>query len=278
MDRTASAAHSSHDELLIARLFGGDVDETERAQALDLMADCPECAALFADLGAIADANTAMPIPPRPRDFTLIAADASRLRRKRHVWSPIFGAGLRRSLGSSLAAIGLAGALLTGVASFLGGSMIATSGTLMADQGAQAPVAAAAATPAAAATAAGGAPRPGAIGAAPSDATAAPVLGPGANPVPAASAPDGGNPAALPTAEPTTASGQQFNGASPIALFGGENGASGTKSATTEGAASQSGMDARLLWLAGFGALFAIGLTIALLPRLPRGRGRGTRT
>jgi hypothetical protein len=103
-------------------------------------------------------------------------------------------------------------------------------------------------------------------------------LGPGANPVPAASAPDGGNPAALPTAEPTTASGQQFNGASPIALFGGENGASGTKSATTEGAASQSGMDARLLWLAGFGALFAIGLTIALLPRLPRGRGRGTRT
>ena len=279
MDRTAPTAHAGHDELLIARLFGGDVDETERAQALDLMADCPECAAIFADLGALADANAALPIPPRPRDFTLTAADAARLGRKHHFWSPIFGAGLRRSLGSSLAAVGLAGALLTGVASFVGGAATTSTSVLVADKGAQAPVAAAAATPASAATAAGGEPRPGAIGAAPSGATAAPALGPGESPALAAGTPAGG-PDAVPPTESTANPNPELNGASQEIALGGENGTngtSGTTSATTEGA-TQSGPDARLLWLIGFGALFAIGLAIALLPRLPRGRGRGTRT
>jgi hypothetical protein len=73
----------------------------------------------------------------------------------------------------------------------------------------------------------------------------------------------------------------QFDAASPEIALGAENGtngANGTKSGTTDGTASQSGPDARLIWLGGFGALFAIGLVIALLPRLPRGRGRGTRT
>jgi anti-sigma factor RsiW len=274
MDRTAPTAHAGHDELLIARLFGGDVDETERAQALDLMADCPECAALFADLGALADANAALPIPPRPRDFTLTAADAARLGRKHHFWSPIFGAGLRRSLGSSLATLGLAGALLTGVASVLGGTATSAPIELAADRNAQAPVAAVAASPASGATAAGGEPRPGAIGAA----SAAPALGPDASPVPAATGPETGNPGAPPPAESSASTDMQLNAASPIAFAGAENGTSGTKSATTNGAASQSGMDARLLWLGGFVALFAIGLATALLPRLPRGRGRGTRT
>jgi anti-sigma factor RsiW len=278
MDLTAPTAHAGHDELLIARLFGGDVDQTERAQAVDLMAGCPECAALFADLGALVDANAAMPIPPRPRDFTLTAADAARLRRKPHFWSPIFGAGLRRSLGSSLAALGLAGALLTGVASVLGGSATSAPIELTADQNAQAPVAAAAASPASGATTAGGEPRPGAIGAGPSGSTAAPALGPAASPVPAASGREAGNPGAPPPAESSASTDMQLNAASPIAFAGGENGTSGTKSATTNGAVSQSGMDARLLWLGGFVALFGIGLAIALLPRLPRRRGRGTRS
>jgi anti-sigma factor RsiW len=282
MDRTAPTAHAGHDELLIARLFGGDVDEAERAQALDLVADCPECAALFADLGAIADANAAMPVPPRPRDFTLTAADAAGLRRKRHIWSPIFGAGLRRSLGSSLAALGLAGAVLTGVASVLGGA--ATSApAMLSDRGVQAPVAAAVATPASADTAPGGEPRPVAIGAAPSGSTAAPAVGPAASPTSGATVPDGSNPVALPPTESTASPNPQFNAASPEIAFGAENGTtgtggtSGTKNAATDGS-NQSGMDARLIWLGGFGALFAIGLAIALLPRLPRGRRRGTRT
>jgi anti-sigma factor RsiW len=278
MDRTASTAHASHDELLIARLFGGDVDEAERAQALDLMADCQECAALFADLGAIADANEAMPVLPRPRDFTLTEADAARLRRKRHFWSPIFGAGLRRSLGSSLAALGLAGAVLTGVASVIGGTS-SSAAVMLADRNAQAPVAAAAATQASATTA-GGEPRPGAVGVAPSGSTAAPAVGPAASPVPGANASDGSNLVALPPTESTASPNPQVNGASPEIAFGAENGTNGTngtKTAATDGS-NQSGMDARLIWLGGFGALFAIGLAIALLPRLPRGRRRGTRT
>ena len=40
MDRTA-ATHSKHDELLIVRLFGGDVDDRERERALDLLGEQP---------------------------------------------------------------------------------------------------------------------------------------------------------------------------------------------------------------------------------------------
>src|ERR1035437_9593595 len=78
MDRTPAATHAGHDEMLIVRLYGGDVDESERARALDLMVDCRECANLFADLGAIAEASAAMPVPPRPRDFALTDKDAPR--------------------------------------------------------------------------------------------------------------------------------------------------------------------------------------------------------
>ena len=76
MHRTAPT-HATHDELLLARLYGGDVDETERSRALDQMASCQDCADVFADLGAIAVATAALPTPPRPRDFTLTEADAS---------------------------------------------------------------------------------------------------------------------------------------------------------------------------------------------------------
>jgi len=114
MDRTAAVTHAAHDELLIARFYGGDVDESERVRVLDRMADCRDCAALFADLAAIAEADEAMPVPPRPRDFTLTEEDAVRLRPKRRALSGIFGPGLHRSLGGSLAALGLVGMVLTG--------------------------------------------------------------------------------------------------------------------------------------------------------------------
>src|ERR1035437_9726504 len=128
MDRTPAATHAGHDEMLIVRLYGGDVDEAERARALDLMADCRECANLFADLGAIAEASAAMPVPPRARDFALTDKDAARLSPERRAWRPaIFGAGLRPSLRGSFAALGLAGALMTGAVSLLGGLGTATS-------------------------------------------------------------------------------------------------------------------------------------------------------
>src|ERR1035437_4671028 len=81
MDRT-TATHSKHDELLIVRLFGGDVNAPERARALELLGECEDCAALFADLGVTADATAALPVPARPRDFTLTEADAARLHRE----------------------------------------------------------------------------------------------------------------------------------------------------------------------------------------------------
>ena len=53
MSRPATP-HAAHDELLIARLFGADVDDRERTLAQEQIAGCEDCAALFADLGSIA--------------------------------------------------------------------------------------------------------------------------------------------------------------------------------------------------------------------------------
>lgn len=109
MDRS-SAGHRRHDESLVVRLFGGDVSEPERERALALVADCDACAALFADLGAIASATAALPVSPRPRDFTLCADDAELLRpTTRRGLARLAGLGRVRSLGGSLVALGLAG-------------------------------------------------------------------------------------------------------------------------------------------------------------------------
>ena len=62
-----ATTHAAHDELLSARLFGDDVDERERAAAIEQMAACDECADLFADLGSIREATVALPVPARPR-------------------------------------------------------------------------------------------------------------------------------------------------------------------------------------------------------------------
>jgi anti-sigma factor RsiW len=112
MDPTSPAVHARHDEALIARLFGGDVSEAERARALALVSECPECESLLADFGAIAEATAALPVPPRPRDFSLTEADAARLRGKTRARSRVFRLGLRRSLGGSLAALGIFGLII----------------------------------------------------------------------------------------------------------------------------------------------------------------------
>jgi len=262
MDKTA--AHAAHDELLIARLFGGDVSEAERARALDRMGECGECAALFTDLGDIADATEAMPIPVRPRDFRLTAADAARLRRRRWSREAIFGAGLRRSLGGSLATLGLVGFMLTGGLSLLVGTASTsapesvTSDNRAAgpyDQGAFAAGSVgdgAASTEAPAGIVAAGAPSPGGTYAALGSEQAAGAT-PGASAQPAPLAP-----------EPTSS---DVN-APALGVSGGGN------KSVPEGAASQSGMDARLLWLGGFGVLFLLGLAVLLTPALLRRRGR----
>jgi hypothetical protein len=286
MDRTTPATHAGHDELLIARLFGDDVTATERARALDLVADCPECAALFADLGPIAAATAALAVPSRPRDFTLTEADAARLRPAGRSAAPWSRLGFRRSLGASLAALGIAGFLVTSALSF---SSFASSTSALNEpaNGVRAAV-----------------PQPGgAVAGAESSSYAALVsAGPTAAPVATAAAPvataadlAAATPIPLPASSPVlTAIGQgSVTPPEPSAAFaaatagpatdqqahsdGGTDG--GAQSAPPPEATetfAPAGFDARLVWLAGFAVLFAIGLAVLLGPALLR-RRRGLR-
>jgi anti-sigma factor RsiW len=76
-DRAADHAH--HDPELIAALLDRDTTATERSSAEARLASCPACAALHADLIALAQAARTLPPPVRSRDFMLTAADAARL-------------------------------------------------------------------------------------------------------------------------------------------------------------------------------------------------------
>jgi anti-sigma factor RsiW len=71
--------HVDHDPLLVAALLDGDIPPSERAAGEGLVRECPDCAALHADLIALSSATHALPTQARPRDFRLTAADASRL-------------------------------------------------------------------------------------------------------------------------------------------------------------------------------------------------------
>jgi hypothetical protein len=126
MPNAAAADHATHDELLIARLYGDDVDDRERARALELVAGCDECSALYADLGAIAKATAALPVQSRPRGFALTEDDAARLRPRRGVRARLLAIGRRRSFGGALVALGFSGLVLTSALSMLG-----TAPTLM---------------------------------------------------------------------------------------------------------------------------------------------------
>src|ERR1035437_1084738 len=278
-NRTGRAGHAAHDELLITRLFGGDVDEGERARAIDLMTDCRECTTLFADLGAIAEATAAMPVPARARDFRLTEADAARLSRKRRWLPAIFGPGLRRSLGGSLAALGLVGVTLTGAVSLFGGSGGSSLADLQVTNGqataldasaagssaysgtGEGPIAAASVLFAAQTAGPAGSPLTPALPAAPSAADA--NCGSGG-------CTGNGSTLAPGVAGASAAAGKQFDGASPQAQSrsGGEGAGQNPVGIAS---AEMNGFDARLVWLLGFGLLFAIGLAIALLPRGRRG-------
>jgi hypothetical protein len=118
-NRSGRQAHEGHDELLIARLYGDDLDVAERELARGMVADCADCSALLADMGAIAAANREFVAPRRSRDFTLTEADAARLSRPRviglrEVFDPrrIAALGLRRSLGAGMATLGIAGIVM----------------------------------------------------------------------------------------------------------------------------------------------------------------------
>lgn len=75
-----SVDHDERHELAIASLLDRDLPAAERVAAERLAATCPTCARLQADLVQLLAATRSLPVPPRPRDFALTAADAARLR------------------------------------------------------------------------------------------------------------------------------------------------------------------------------------------------------
>jgi hypothetical protein len=285
MDRTA-ATHSTHDELLLARLYGDDVDESQRARALDLISSCSECADLFADLGSIAQATSALATPPRPRDFTLTEADAAKARRLRRGRAMFEWLARTRALGGSMVAAGLLGVVLVGAISAFPSSSSADrlsqnqpvpaaanqgndSGAPVTDQsgsgkGAESSAAtgySATAAPAAMPTAA---PATGdtlvqspATAVAASPAASVVALGPPAptaQPVPSGEAVFG----------PTTA-GQGRFAASPSSAPAGGHGVQ---------AAPAAGQELRLVALAAFAALAFLGVLLLAVPRLAARRAR----
>lgn len=113
--------HTAHDRLLIANLIDRSIDEAERARAEELLAACRECEQLFDDLVALSAATRSMAVPARPRDFTLSAADAERLRVRgwRRLLSAIGSSrdAFSRPLALGLTTLGIAGLLFATIPS-----------------------------------------------------------------------------------------------------------------------------------------------------------------
>lgn len=128
---------SDHDETLIARLAAGDLTEAEAGRARALVAACPACAQVEADIRSIIAATERLPAPHRTRDFRLTDADATRLRRTG--WRRLLGRfgeprlAFTRPLATGLVALGIAGLVFASAPSFLQAGGAATA--------AQAPVA-----------------------------------------------------------------------------------------------------------------------------------------
>jgi hypothetical protein len=112
-----------HDETLIARLAAGDLAEREAVDANALVAACPACAQLRADLRSIMAATAGLPAPRRTRDFRLTDADAARLRQSG--WRRVLGRfgdprlAFTKPLATGLVALGIAGLVLIAAPSLI---------------------------------------------------------------------------------------------------------------------------------------------------------------
>lgn len=117
--------HAAHDRLLIANLVDRSVSDSERARGEEQLAACRDCALLHADLLALSAATRALPVPARPRDFTLTPADAQRVRVRG--WRRVFAAigssrdVFSRPLAVGLTTLGLAGLLVATIPTALTG-------------------------------------------------------------------------------------------------------------------------------------------------------------
>ncbi len=112
---TPAAEAQDHAALIVA-LDAGDLAGGELVAAESLPASCTGCAALALDLAAIRGAMTALPVPPRRRDYRLTAADAARLRpsswHRLLEWLAAPGSTVR-PLATGLATLGVVGLLVT---------------------------------------------------------------------------------------------------------------------------------------------------------------------
>lgn len=286
MHSNSATPHATHDELLLARLYGGDVDERERARALDVVAACEECAGFFADLGAIATATVAMAVPPRPRDFTLTEADAARLRRRSNGGSLRGWFGWARALGGSMAVIGLVGVVALGAISAFGtGSATAPQSDFGSERnaaGQPAPTVAPAylpgsPTPAAESNGGGTKQSGGDTGAGNlSDSSVPPQLSPAALATSQAAV---ASPAATSATGGTTLDGSSYGPAGQTAdghAAGSPAPVSSEKALSTfsGGGPGSSGPDARTIALAGSVGLLSLGLLLLAAPRLAARRAR----
>lgn len=116
-DPAAHAGHAAHDPLRVAEA----VDRGARlAPVLDL---CARCVALYVDLVALTAALPRSALPARPRDFTLTAEEARRLRPGgwRGLWSAVGSARdtLTRPLAVGITTLGFAGLLLAAAPTLL---------------------------------------------------------------------------------------------------------------------------------------------------------------
>jgi len=115
------ADHAAHDPMWMAALASPDPDlpPSERSRAETALETCGACADLLADLVAVSAAIPSAAVPARPREFTITAADAARLRhRGPRRWLAGIGSardGISFPLAMGLTTLGIAGLLVATV-------------------------------------------------------------------------------------------------------------------------------------------------------------------
>lgn len=131
--------HATHDRTLVAASAANDLAGAALAEATERLASCPDCAALHADLLAIASALGELPPPVRTRDFTITAEQAAALRPTG--WRRLV-AGLRsprggfvRPLAVTFTTLGLVGLLLAAVPAAMPLGMLGGAGDFRATAG-----------------------------------------------------------------------------------------------------------------------------------------------
>lgn len=114
VNQNPSPDHARHERLLVIRFLEKDDDlrPAELEQARQLIAACPDCAALASELQLITDSMVNMALPSRPRDFRITPQQAASLesgglRRFLRRASAGFGFQLVRPLAGAAVAIGL---------------------------------------------------------------------------------------------------------------------------------------------------------------------------